>query len=73
MGNGTTVISLGSDYDSARASALKAAIARIDGVDHVEFNYTNNKVTVMFNPDRTSLKKLADMVAREKNRSVAEQ
>ena len=68
MGNGTTVISLGSDYDAARAGALETAVARIAGVDHVEFNYTNNKVTVRFDPDRTDLRELTDLVAREMRR-----
>ena len=66
MGNGTTVISLGSDYDTPRAVALEAALSRVDGVDHVEFNYTNNRIIVRFDPDRTSLKELVELVAREK-------
>ena len=66
MGNGTTVMSLGSEYDAARAAALEAALARVDGVDHVEFNYTNNRVTIAFDPDRTSLKEIEDLVTREK-------
>jgi len=70
MGNGTTVISLGSEYDAARAVALEAALARVDGVDHVEFNYTNNKVTVGFDPDRTNLKEIKDLVTREKKRQT---
>ena len=68
MGSGTTVMSLGSEYDASRAGALKAAVERVDGVDHVDFNYTNNKVTVRFDPDRTDLKELTDLVAREKKR-----
>ena len=60
------MISLGSEYDAARAVALEAAVARVDGVDHVEFNYTNNKVTVRFDPDRTNLKEIKDLVTQEK-------
>ena len=66
MGNATTVISLGSDYDAARAMDLRALIARMEGVDFVDFNYTNNKLTVRFDPDRASLKELKDLVMREK-------
>jgi len=66
MGNGTTVISLGSDYDTPRAVALEAAIARIDGVESVEFNYTNNKVTVKFDSDRVSPGRLKAIVMPEK-------
>ena len=73
METGTIVISLGSDYDPARASALKAALARTDGVDSVEFNYTNNKLTLRFDPRRVSLAKLEAMVMRErKSRSPSE-
>ena len=68
MGNGTTVISLGSDYDAARALALEAAIARIDGVESVEFNYTNNKVTVRFDPDQVNQEELKGLVMRERKR-----
>jgi copper chaperone CopZ len=66
MGNGTTVISLGGEYDAARAVALEAAVARVDGVGHVEFNYTNNKVTVRFDTERTNLNEIKDLVTREK-------
>ena len=66
MGNATTVISLGSDYDAARAVALEAAISRIDGVESVVFNYTNNKVTVRFDSDRVGLGELKAAVTREK-------
>ena len=68
MGNGTTVMSLGSEYDASRAVALKAAVEGVEGVDHAEFNYTNNKITVKFDPDSTDLKELTDLVAREKKR-----
>jgi copper chaperone CopZ len=71
--SGTTVISLGYDYDAARASALKAAIARTGGVDSVEFNYPNNKLTVKFDSRRVSLAKLEAIVMRErKHRSRSE-
>jgi len=70
MNNGTTMISLGSEYDAARAVAFEAAVERVKGVDHVEFNYTNNKVTVRFNPDRTNLKEIMALVAREKRHHV---
>jgi len=70
MENGTAVISLGSEYDSARAAALEAAVERVKGVDHVEFNYTNNKVSVRFDPDRTNLKEIMDLVAREKKHHI---
>ena len=66
MGNATTVISLGSDYDAARAIDLRALIAGMEGVDFVDFNYTNNKLAVRFDPDRASLKELEDLVMREK-------
>jgi len=71
MGIGTTVISLGGEYDAAMAVALEAAVARVGGVDHVEFNYTNNKVTVRFDPDRTDLKEIKDLVVREKERQTS--
>lgn len=70
MESGTTVISLGSEYDATRAAALKGAIAGIDGVASVEFNYTTNKVAVRFDPDRTILKEITDLVAREKKRHI---
>jgi len=66
--SGTTVISLGSEYDATRAAALKAAIVEIDGVTDVEFNYTTNKIAVRFDPDRTNLKELTHLVVREKKR-----
>ena len=68
MESGTSVISLGSEYDATRAAALKAAIVGIDGVTDVEFNYTTNKITVRFDPDRTNLKELARLVVLEKVR-----
>jgi len=70
MGSGTTVMSLGSEYDAARAVALEAAVERVRGVDHVEFNYTNNKVTVRFDPDKTNLKEIMDLVTRERKRHI---
>ena len=70
MNNGTTVVSLGSEYDASRAVALKAAVERLKGVDHVDFNYTNNRLTVRFDPDRANLKEIMDLVAREKRHRV---
>lgn len=66
MGSATMVMALGSDYDAARAVGLKALIARIDGVDFVDFNYTTNKLTVKFDSDRLSLRELESVVMREK-------
>jgi copper chaperone CopZ len=66
MGNATTVISLGSDYDAARAATLRTQVARTDGVDSVEFNYANNKLTVKFDSDRVSLAELEVIVMRER-------
>jgi len=61
-------MSLGSEYDATRAAALKAAMVEIAGVTDVEFNYTTNKITVRFDPDRTNLKELARLVVLEKVR-----
>jgi copper chaperone CopZ len=66
MGNATTVMSLGSDYDATRAVVLEAAISKIDGIESVEFNYTSNKVTVKFDSGRVSLGELKAIVMREK-------
>lgn len=66
MGNATTVMSLGSDYEAARAVVLEAQVARTDRVDSVVFNYTNNKLTVKFDPDMVNLRELKAMVMREK-------
>jgi allophanate hydrolase subunit 1 len=66
MGNATTVMALGSEYDTARAATLMASIAKMEGVESVDFNYCVNKVTVRFDPDRMSLKELEDLVTREK-------
>ena len=66
MANATAVISLGGEYDSARASALYARLSEIKGVHFVEFNYTTNKVTVIFDPDLVSLSELNRIIAREK-------
>ena len=41
-------------------------MARTDGVDSVEFNYTNNKLTVKFDSDWVSLAELKAIVMREK-------
>jgi allophanate hydrolase subunit 1 len=66
MGEATAVMSLGGDYDASRAVALRTRIARIPGVDLVEFNYTNNKVTVRFNPDQVNPVELKDLVTRDR-------
>jgi hypothetical protein len=66
MGIATTVMTLGSDYDASRAMGLRSQIARFNGVDHVDFNYTNNKLTVRFDPDRVSLTNIEALVKREK-------
>ena len=66
MGNATAVISLGGDYDAARAAALRTQVARTGGVDSVEFNYTNNRLTVKFDSNRVSLAELKAIVILEK-------
>ena len=66
MAHATLVMGLGGDYDPTRAAALYAVLSTIGGVDFVEFNYTNNKVTVSFNPDRVSLSELSNILLREK-------
>ena len=62
------MISLGSEYDATRAAALKAAMVEVAGVTDVEFNYTTNKITVRFDPNRTDLKELTRLVVLEKKR-----
>jgi len=69
MGSAMMVITLGNDYDATRAVSIKARLARIDGVGFVDFNYTNNKLTVNFDPDQVSLSELEAMVMREKKAS----
>jgi|SRR5271157_3696348 len=66
MGNATTVMALGSEYDTARAAAMMASIAKMQGVESVDFNYTMNKVTVKFDSDRLSLKVLEGVILGEK-------
>ena len=66
MGNATKVMSLGGDYDTTRAVGLKARMAKTKGVARVDFNYTNNKVTVEFDSEGASPKELEAMVSREK-------
>ena len=68
MGKATTVMTLGAGYDAKRAERLKALVAGIGGVDFVDFNYTNNRITVKFDPDRLSLERLKGIVARESKR-----
>jgi hypothetical protein len=68
------VVALGNDYDTTRAAGLKARAAGINGVEFVDFNYTNNRLTVRFDPDRASLTEIKDLVERERKncaRSVA--
>jgi copper chaperone CopZ len=66
MEKATAVMTLGSDYDASRAVGLTAKIAKLDGVQFVDFNYMTNKVTVNFDPARVSLKDLKDIVTRER-------
>jgi len=66
VGNATTVISLGGDYDATRAAAFETRVARTDGVDSAEFNYANNKLTVKFDSDRVGLAELEAIVMRER-------
>jgi copper chaperone CopZ len=70
MGNATVVMSLGGDYDTTRAVLLESAIERIEGVESVVFNYTNNKLTVKFGPDQATLKEIQGLVARERKHHV---
>jgi len=62
------VMTLGAGYDARRAERLKALVAGIGGVDFVDFNYTNNKITVEFDSDQQSLERLKDVVAQERKR-----
>ena len=74
MGKARMVITLGSDYDTTKAAGLKARIAKIKGVGFVDFNYTNNKATMEFDPDRASSVELEAIVKQENKhcaRSVA--
>jgi allophanate hydrolase subunit 1 len=66
MGTATMVMGLGGDYEATRAVALRTRIARIAGVNFVEFNYTSNRVTVRYDPDQLSQKELENIVTREK-------
>jgi hypothetical protein len=70
MGSAVVVMSLGPEYDVTRAARMRARLAKIDGVDFVDFNYTNNKLTVKFNPDRARPSELKAMAAREKTHRV---
>jgi hypothetical protein len=72
MGSALVVITLGTDYDATRAAGIKARLGKIDGVDFVDFNYTNNKLTVKFNPDRASPSELKALVMREKKHRVGQ-
>ena len=64
------MMALGGGYDARRAERLKALVAGIGGVDFVDFNYTNNRITVEFDPDQQSLERLKDIVARESKRRL---
>jgi hypothetical protein len=66
MGNAMVVITLGTEYDATRASGIKLQLGRIDGVRFVDFNYTNNKLIVRFDPDRASLSELKAIFEQEK-------
>jgi allophanate hydrolase subunit 1 len=66
MGTATMVMGLGSEYDGTRAVALRTRIARIAGVNFVEFDYTTNRVTVRYDPDQLDQEELEDIVTREK-------
>jgi copper chaperone CopZ len=70
MGKARMVITLVSDYDTTRAAGLKARIAKINGVAFVDFNYTNNKVTLEFDPDRVSPRELEVVVMQENKHSA---
>jgi allophanate hydrolase subunit 1 len=66
MGNATVIIALGPDYDATRAAGIKSRLATKDGVNFVDFNYTNNKLTVKFDPDRASFDELKAIFEQEK-------
>jgi allophanate hydrolase subunit 1 len=66
MGSATIVMAFGGDYDTTRAVELRATIRRIEGVGFVDFNYTNNKLTVKFDSDEVNLSELQAIVARER-------
>ena len=66
MGTATMVMGLGGDYEVTRAVGLRTRIAGIAGVNFVEFNYTTNRLTVRYDPDRLNQKELENIVTREK-------
>jgi hypothetical protein len=70
MGSAMVVMTLGTEYDVTRAAGMKALLAKMDGVDFVDFNYTNNKLTVKFNPDRASPFRIKAIAVREKKHRV---
>ncbi len=70
MGSAVVVMTLGPRYDVTRAAGMRARVEKIDGVDFVDFNYTNNKLTVKFNPDRASPSELKAIATREKKHRV---
>jgi allophanate hydrolase subunit 1 len=59
-------MALGGEYDAVRAVGLMARVVKIRGVEFVDFNYTTNRLTVKFDPDRVSLEKLRGIVTRER-------
>jgi allophanate hydrolase subunit 1 len=66
MGTATMVMGLGGDYEVTRAVGLRTRIAGIAGVNFVEFNYTTNRLTVRYDPDRLNQKELEEIVTMEK-------
>jgi hypothetical protein len=70
MGNAVVVMSLGPEYDVTRVAGMRARLAKIDGVDSVDFNYINNKLTVKFNPDQASPRELKAIATRERKYRV---
>ena len=71
MGRGTTVISLGKEYDARRAERLSKQMKDIDGVTSADFDYISNKLTTVFDPDRVSLKRIQDVVEQERKRHTS--
>ena len=72
MGTAMTVTALRDDYDARGAVELKTAIARVDGVESVDFNYTNNKLIVKFDSDRVSLLELKKIITRQEKRHTSQ-
>jgi len=70
MESAMAVMALGGDYDASRAMGLMAKMAKIGGVQAVDFNYTTNKVIVNFDPARVSLDKVKNVVTRERRHPI---